>query len=109
MDFNLDTGSFITETVSPDDLDENVFAQPERSETPSTEDTEEARALGLWLRALVSFFKVRNHPFSETEQTEAATRDWASELRIARRCLLQSAQLALSLSKPKPSVEGSTV
>ncbi|HEY0320168.1 MAG TPA: hypothetical protein VGC66_04285 [Pyrinomonadaceae bacterium] len=109
MDFNLDTGSFITETVARDDFDAPVFSQTERSETVALEDREEARALGLWLRALLSFFKARNHPFSETEQTEAATRDWANELRIARRCLLYSAQLALSLSKPQIAGEGSTV
>lgn len=109
MDFNLDTGSFITETVAPDDFDAPVFSQPERSEAVAPEDTEEARALGLWLRALLSFFKVRNHPYGETEQTEAATRDWTNELRIARRCLLQSTQLALSLSKPRSEEKGSNV
>jgi hypothetical protein len=109
MDFNLDTGSFITETVAPEDFDAPVFSQPERSEPVALEDRESARELGLWLCALLSFFKVRNHPFSETEQTEAATRDWTNELRITRRCLLQSTQLALSLSKPQREDKGSNV
>ena len=104
MEFNLDTGSFITETVAPDDLDAQVFSQPEQSAPFVLEETEEALRLGLMLRAIQSFFNVRNHPFSETEQSEATTaRDWSSELRIARRCLLQSAQLALSLGEPRRS------
>lgn len=99
MDVNLETGSFISETVAPEAADAKpVFSQPERREPVILEDREEARRLGLWLRALLSFFKLRNHPFSETEQAEGTTRDWTHELRIARRCLLQSAQLALSLS-----------
>jgi hypothetical protein len=105
MDVNLDTGSFITETVAPDELDAPVFSQPEQSEPVVMEDREEARLLGLWLGALVSFFKLRNHPLGETEQTEALTRDWRHELRIARRCLLQSTQLALCLSETERGVE----
>ena len=103
MDYNLDTGSFITETVATDDLKEQVFSEPLRSAPSALEDREEARALGLWLQALLSFFKLRNHPFAETEQSEAAARDWSNELRIARRCLLQSAQLAIRLSDQESS------
>ena len=108
MEVNLDTGSFITERVSTDEWDAPVFSQTERSEPVVLEDTEAARTLGLWLSALNSFFKVSNHPLGETEQTEAFSRDWSNELRIARRCLLQSAQLALRLSAPKETVAGST-
>lgn len=107
MDVNLDTGSFITERVAPEDFDVPGFSQAEQSGPVALEDQEAAHALGLWLRALQSFFKVRNHPFSETEQAAAAARDWSNELRIARRCLLQSAQLALSLGAPRSIAEDS--
>lgn len=109
MEVNLETGNFITERVAPDEVDAPVFSAPERSQPVTLEDQEAARTLGLWLRAAASFFKVRNHPFSETEQSEAATRDWSNELRIARRCLMQSAQLALSLSAPRSTIEDSIV
>jgi hypothetical protein len=109
MGFNLDTGSFITETVAPDETGAPVFSEPERSEPDAPEEREEALALGLRLRALLSFFRIRNHPFSETEQAEATARDWANELRISRRCLLQSAQLALSLTALQNRSQGAKV
>lgn len=107
MEVNLDTGNLITERVAQDELAAPVFSAPERTQVAALEDQETARTLGLWLYALSSFFKVRNHPFSETEQAEAVARDWSNELRIARRCLLQSAQLALALSAPQNRVEDS--
>lgn len=107
MEVNLDTGNLITERVARDELDAQLFSAPERSRASALEDQEMASALGLWLHALSSFFKVRNHPFGETEQSEAVTRDWSNELRIVRRCLLQSAQLALSLSAPQERAEDS--
>src|SRR3712207_3145387 len=100
MEVNLDTGNLITEPVAHDEMDAQVFSAPEWSHAVALEDQETGRQLGLWLHALKSFFKVRNHPFSDAEQAEAATRDWSNELRIARRCLLQGAQFALSLSAP---------
>lgn len=107
MEVNLETGNLITEQVAPDELDAPVFSAPERSQPVRLEDQEDARRLGLWLRAVNSFFKVRNHPFNETEQAEATARDWSNELRIARRSLLQSAQLALSLSAPRSAAQDS--
>jgi hypothetical protein len=106
MDSNWDMGSFITETVAPDEL---VFSQAEQNGAAPPEEREEARALGLWLHALLSFFKLRNHPFSETDQAEGARRDWSNELRIARRCLLESAQLALSLGDSQSSARPSMI
>lgn len=100
MELNLDTGSFITETVAHDEVEAQTFSVPAASAPLPVEDREEARALGLSLRALQSFFKVRNHPLSETEQAAADKRDWSGELRIARRTFLQAAQLALTLSEP---------
>lgn len=107
MEVNLETGNLITEQVAPDELDAPFFSAPERSRSVELEDHEDARRLGLWLRAISSFFKVRNHPFNETEQAEATARDWSNELRIARRSLLQSAQLALSLSAPQSVAQDS--
>ncbi|MBD0373336.1 MAG: hypothetical protein ICV60_21045 [Pyrinomonadaceae bacterium] len=109
MEVNLDTGSFITERVAPDELDAPVFNAPAPSEPVALEDYEQARTLGLWLCALTSFFKIRNHPFSETEQSEIVTRDWSNELRIARRCLLQSAQLANNLGAQQRATKPSAV
>lgn len=102
MDSDLNIAGFITETVAPDATGATVaFSDAERGRQPlALEDREEARSLGLWLRALQSFFQIRNHPFSETETAEAARRDWMNELRIARRALLQSTQLALLLAEP---------
>ncbi|HEV2912874.1 MAG TPA: hypothetical protein VGX92_06110 [Pyrinomonadaceae bacterium] len=56
-----------------------------------------AHELGLWLRALGSFFQVQNHPTANTDQVEVLSRDWASETRIVRRVLLRSTQLSYSL------------
>ncbi|HKS26296.1 MAG TPA: hypothetical protein VJS44_00680 [Pyrinomonadaceae bacterium] len=100
MEVNLETGNLITEQAAPDGLDAPLFSAPEPGGPVELEDREEARLLGLWLRATTSFFKFRNHPYNETEQAEATARDWSNELRIARRSLLQCAQLALSLSAP---------
>jgi hypothetical protein len=59
-----------------------------------------AHELGLWLRALGSFFEVRNHPHAGTDQSDQVTRDWSGEARIARTILLRSTQLAYSLLGP---------
>jgi hypothetical protein len=56
-----------------------------------------AHELGLWLRALGSFFQVRNHPTANPEQPEVLSRDWTVEARIARRILLRATQLSYSL------------
>jgi hypothetical protein len=109
MDLKLDTGSFITETVAPTaQEDASPFSAGERGDRVALEDREEGRSLGLWLCALQSFFKLHNHPVSEAEQSAAPSRDWANELRIARRCLLQSAQLALQLCGIKQALGNSS-
>lgn len=111
---NLNMGSLITETVAQGEPSAPVFPEPEQSEPTALEDREEARDLGLWLRAVLSFFVLRNHPFSETEQSDGTTRDWSNELRITRRCLLCCAQLTLRLfeiqkgSEARPVLEGAT-
>jgi hypothetical protein len=51
--------------------------------------------LGIWLRALRSFFQVNNHPFPDADSANALTRDWSHEARIARQALLNCSKLAL--------------
>jgi hypothetical protein len=53
--------------------------------------------LGVWLRALHSFFQVRNHPFTEAERAKIPERDWANEVRMTRQALLRSSQLTLRI------------
>ncbi|MFN2454550.1 MAG: hypothetical protein ABR577_10045 [Pyrinomonadaceae bacterium] len=66
-------------------------------------DNNDAAQLDLWLRALLSFFKPRNHPFTEPEHAEALTRNWHRELRIVRQTLLKCSQLALGTINNEPS------
>jgi hypothetical protein len=42
------------------------------------------RELGVWMRALSSFFNLYNYPFPEASQADLLTHDWTSELRIVR-------------------------
>ena len=51
----------------------------------------------MWLRALRSFFHVGNHPATEKDRENFFKRDWTSEVRITRRALQQSSQLALRI------------
>jgi hypothetical protein len=64
----------------------------------SAESEVEAR-LGLWLRAVLSFFEAANHPFIETEQRDLANRDFANDLRVAQTALLNCSHLALQLAE----------
>jgi hypothetical protein len=59
-----------------------------------------AHELGLWLRALGSFFQVRNHATASPDQSDYIARDWSGEARIARSILLRSTQLTYSLLGP---------
>jgi hypothetical protein len=61
--------------------------------------------LGLWLRALRSFFQVNNHPFSEANQASVLTRDWSHEARIASQVLRRCTQLTLLHLKIEREVE----
>ena len=53
-----------------------------------------ARELAVWLCALESFFRLRNHPLNEAEREELPGRDFAGETRVAQAVLLRCAQLA---------------
>ena len=94
----VDTESLIADTLAPENATTAAPTKQERGARLALEDKEEARALGLYLKSLRSFFQLRNHPFSETEQPKIYERDWTNELRIVRRLLLESTQLALQLS-----------
>lgn len=59
---------------------------------------EPAHDLGLWLRALSSFFQPRNHPLSQNEQAHILTRNWINEISVAHQALLHSTQLALQVT-----------
>ncbi|MGI8654244.1 MAG: hypothetical protein ACR2LC_03390 [Pyrinomonadaceae bacterium] len=62
----------------------------------SRDDYDSATAqLGIWLLALRSFFKPHNCPLTETERPALLTRNWHSELHIARQTILNCSQLAL--------------
>ncbi|MCA1591547.1 MAG: hypothetical protein LC754_02640 [Acidobacteria bacterium] len=61
------------------------------------------RELVMCLRALRSFFNVRNHPMSETESAAILTRDFKVEARITREALLQCLQLILAFGARQAS------
>jgi hypothetical protein len=68
-----------------------------------------AHELGLWLRALGSFFQVRNHPTASPDQTEILSRDLSGEARIVRRTLLRGTQLSYSLLRPSTAQEDALI
>jgi hypothetical protein len=51
----------------------------------------------MWIRALRSFFNLRNHPLPDAYRSDLITHDWNHELRIVRGVLLRSAQLTFHL------------
>lgn len=51
--------------------------------------------LSMWLQALCSFFDVRTHPLTATEQTQISTRDFTDETRIAQQALRRSMHLVV--------------
>jgi hypothetical protein len=59
--------------------------------------------LGLWLRALPSFFDAANYPFTEAEQADLSKRDFASDIRIARAVLLDCSRLTFQLARVETS------
>jgi hypothetical protein len=61
--------------------------------------------LGIRLRALYSFFNIRNHPLPESELANLSSRNFICEARIARELLLQNARLANGLVRGARSIE----
>lgn len=54
--------------------------------------------LGLWLRALLSFFDAANNPFNDSELTDLSKRDFINETQIARRTLWDCSRLTFQLA-----------
>lgn len=65
----------------------------------------QARELKVWLRALCSFFNLRNHPLTFADQADLVSHDWSPELRIARELLLRCSQLSIHLINLESSDE----
>lgn len=53
--------------------------------------------LEVWIRCFDRFFRIRNHPFSETELREIVRRDFSEELKIVRSVSLRMSQLCTDI------------
>jgi len=68
-----------------------------REESGGPDGSQQARELRMWIRALRSFFNLRNHPLPDAYRSDLITHDWIYELRIVRGILLRCSQLAFHL------------
>jgi hypothetical protein len=68
-----------------------------REESAISDGSQQARELRMWIRALRSFFNLRNHPLPDAYRSDLITHDWIYELRIVRGILLRCSQLAFHL------------
>jgi hypothetical protein len=68
-----------------------------REESVGSDGSQQARELRMWIRALRSFFNLRNHPLPDAFRSDLITHDWIYELRIVRGILLRCSQLAFHL------------
>ncbi len=91
----MDTSLPLTEEVQRDDAHQSLRHSNTREQRLTYEASEPRYELGMWLQALRRFFHSRNHPFTESEQSVVLTRDWDSELNIARQTMLRVSQLML--------------
>lgn len=94
LDLNMSaSGELLTEHKA------SVHDLPEMQSAPVVStNLEPQEKLGLWLRALLSFFDAGNQPFAEAEQADLAKRDFTNELRIARTMLSDCSRLAFQLA-----------
>lgn len=74
---------------------EQLTGEETRRAASRNDDDSATAQLGMWLLALRSFFKPHNCPLSETERPALLTRNWHSELHLARQTILKCSQLAL--------------
>jgi hypothetical protein len=81
--------ALIEEKESPPSIRQEEIAGPDGSQ--------QARELRMWIRALRSFFNLRNHPLPDAYRSDLITHDWIYELRIVRGILLRCSQLAFYL------------
>lgn len=68
--------------------------------------------LEVWIRCFDRFFRIRNHPFTETELREIVRRDFSEELKIVRSVSLRMSQLCteiISLDRTDSSYFGQYV
>jgi hypothetical protein len=63
---------------------------------PSTTANDAAVKLTAHLKALRSFFNIKNYPTAEADVAELSSRDWADDLRIASSTVLHCIRLSLS-------------
>ncbi|HEX4945874.1 MAG TPA: hypothetical protein VFZ34_04400 [Blastocatellia bacterium] len=68
--------------------------------------------LEVWVRCFDRFFRIRNHPFSETELREIVRRDFSEEVKIVRSVSLRMSQLCtdiISLDRTDSAYFGSFI
>lgn len=68
-----------------------VNQKPVKRELPGESELE------IWMRALRSFFNLRNHSLTDTERAEIATRDFLPEMQIVHQTLVQGLHLTHEL------------
>lgn len=83
----------VSEELAAEDDFQPSPTQP--SPTEASIDDRMIRQLSLLLRCLYAFFKIKNHPLTETEEAEIWTRNFVNETRIAREILLRATRLTL--------------
>ena len=69
------------------------------------DDLSYTRELQMWIRALRSFFDLRNYPLPDAYRSDVITHNWTYELRIVRGVLLRCSQLVRQLIHPEKSDE----
>lgn len=89
----LNTNATEKITAGQDALTSGGAPQAERTSSSANAPGAEA-TLGLWLRALLSFFEISNHPLTEADHAALSKRDFVNEIRIARSVLWDCSRLA---------------
>lgn len=103
----MDSSLPVVEQIQTDDAYQPLRPTSASEKRETYEASEPERELGMWLQSLNSFARARNHPFAESEQASALTKDWFSELGIARQTLLRVSQLTLRMVHLKDTHEAS--
>ncbi|HEX5706277.1 MAG TPA: hypothetical protein VFX96_03205 [Pyrinomonadaceae bacterium] len=66
--------------------------------SPADEPLDTAGELGIWLRALQSFFELGNHPRADSSEQTVSGRDFACEASVAREALRRCSRLSAVLA-----------
>jgi hypothetical protein len=88
----VETGDASLLTNKPFDVLSQNGSADEAESPPSAE-----RELEMWMRALGSFFNLRNHPLSEAERNAIDERDFLPEMQIVHQTLVESLHLTHAL------------